>query len=79
MDELAGFLVACVKVRPNGIVDLAPKSVKKKLKKKDFAAAVSREDIRIGAEEFGVDLTEHIETCIDALRSDGERLGLGAR
>ncbi len=79
VDELAGFLVACVKVRPNGIVDLAPKSVKKKLKKKDFAAAVSREDIRIGAEEFGVDLTEHIETCIDALRSDGERLGLGAR
>lgn len=76
VDELAGFLVACVKVRPNGIADLQPGSVKKKLKKKDFAAAVDREDIRRGAEEFGVDLTEHIQTCIDALRSEAGRLGL---
>ena len=77
VDELAGFLVACAKVRPQGVVDLAPKSVKKKLKDKRFAAAVSRDDIRNGCEELGVDLTEHIELCIDALRSRATELGVG--
>ncbi len=77
VDELAGFIVACVKVRPNGIRDLAPKSVKKKLKNDAFAAAVSRDDIRVGTEELGVDPTEHIQVCIDALRAVAGRLGLG--
>jgi putative nucleotidyltransferase with HDIG domain len=81
-DELAGFIVACVKVRPNGIADLTPKSVKKKLKDKAFAAAVNRDDIALGVEEFGpvagVDLTAHIQNCIDALRDDADRLGLAA-
>ena len=77
VDELAGFIVACCKVRPNGIADLEPRSVKKKLKDKAFAAAVSRQDIAQGIEELGVDQTEHIQTCIDALRADADRLGLG--
>jgi putative nucleotidyltransferase with HDIG domain len=81
VDELAGFIVACVKVRPAGIDDLAPKSVKKKLKDRGFAAAVSREDINQGAEELGAltgdDFTAHIQTCIDALRRQRDRLGLG--
>jgi predicted hydrolase (HD superfamily) len=76
VDELAGFIVACAKVRPNGIADLAPKSVKKKLKDKAFAAAVSREDIRQGIAELGVDETEHIQLCIDAIRTESERLGV---
>ncbi len=76
VDELAGFLVACAKVRPRGILDLAPKSVKKKLKDKSFAAAVSRDDIRQGVEEMEGDLTQHVQLCIDALRDDAERLGL---
>jgi predicted hydrolase (HD superfamily) len=76
VDELAGFIVACAKVRPNGIADLQPKSVKKKLKDKAFAAAVSREDIRQGMAELGVDETEHIQLCIDAIRSDSARLGV---
>lgn len=79
-DELAGFIVACVKVRPSGIADLEPKSVKKKLKDKAFAAAVSREDIDRGIAELGplagVDLTGHIQICIDALRAESARLGL---
>jgi predicted hydrolase (HD superfamily) len=77
VDELAGFIVACVKVRPNGIADLQPKSVKKKLKDKAFAAAVNRGDIATGIEELGVDRTEHIQRCIDALRAESDRLGLG--
>ena len=76
VDELAGFIVACAKVRPNGVSDLEPSSVKKKLKDKGFAAAVSREDIRTGVAELGVDETEHIRTCIEAIRSQRERLGV---
>lgn len=79
-DELAGFIVACAKVRPAGITDLAASSVKKKLKNKAFAAAVSREDIRTGAEELSQlttsSLDEHIEMCIAAIRDERERLGL---
>jgi len=69
VDELAGFIVACVKVRPNGIADLEPSSVKKKLKDKAFAAAVSREDINKGVAEMGVDMAEHIGMCINAIRN----------
>jgi len=76
VDELAGFIVACAKVRPNGIGDLEPSSVKKKLKDKAFAAAVSRDDIKKGIAELGVDETEHIRSCIEAIRSQRERLGL---
>jgi predicted hydrolase (HD superfamily) len=76
VDELAGFIVACCKVRPNGIGDLEPGSVRKKLKDKAFAAAVSRADIETGVAELGVDSSAHIQRCIDALRADRERLGL---
>lgn len=76
VDELAGFIVACAKVRPNGISDLQAKSVKKKLKDKAFAAAVSREDIEIGIAEMSVERTEHLQKCIDAIRREAERLGL---
>lgn len=74
VDELAGFIVACAKVRPNGIADLAPKSVKKKLKDKAFAAAVSRADIAQGIEELGIDTDAHIARCIDAIRDAGDRI-----
>lgn len=78
VDELAGFIVACCKVRPGGIVDLTPKSVKKKLKTRSFAAAVDRADIALGIEELEVEGADHIQACIDALRAQGERLGLTA-
>jgi len=76
VDELAGFIVACCKVRPNGIGDLEPSSVKKKLKDKAFAAAVSRDDIKKGVAELGVDETEHVRTCIEALRVQRSTLGI---
>ena len=69
VDELAGFIVACAKVRPNGIADMEPGSVRKKLKDKAFAAAVSRDDIRKGIAELGIDESEHIRICIEAIRS----------
>lgn len=78
-DELTGFVGACCLVRPGGITTLAPKSVKKKLKDKAFAAKVERTEITAGAELLAVDLTEHIQFVIDALKPHGEELGLLGR
>jgi putative nucleotidyltransferase with HDIG domain len=66
-DELAGFITAVAKVRPEGIRGLKASSVKKKLKQKAFAAAVNRDDIANGAADLGVDLTEHVQFVIDAM------------
>lgn len=77
-DELSGFIVACSKVRPDGFTSLAASSVRKKLKDKAFAAAVSREDIATGAAELAALMnkpatpefeSEHIQRCIDAIRA----------
>ncbi|MGB5847563.1 MAG: HAD family hydrolase, partial [Ignavibacteriaceae bacterium] len=60
-DELAGFITAVTYVRPLKTVDeVEVKSVKKKLKDKAFARAVSREDIQKGAEELGTPIEDHI-------------------
>jgi predicted hydrolase (HD superfamily) len=67
VDELSGFILACAYVRPEGLVGMTPKSVKKKMKAPSFAAAVSRDDLRAGAEELGVDFDEHVATVIAAL------------
>jgi predicted hydrolase (HD superfamily) len=75
-DELAGFVIACSLVRPDGIASLGAKSVRKKLKDKAFAAKVDREEIRRGAERLGVDLDEHIQFVIDALKPYAVELGL---
>jgi predicted hydrolase (HD superfamily) len=71
VDELSGFIVACALVRPTGLEGMRAKSVRKKLKNKKFAAAVSREDITTGIDELGVELSEHIDRCIDAISAAG--------
>jgi putative nucleotidyltransferase with HDIG domain len=68
-DELCGFLTACALVRPERLTGLNAKSVRKKLKTVTFAAAVNRDDIQRGVEELGVDLDQHIDFCIEALRT----------
>lgn len=75
VDELAGFITAVGYVRPDGLDGLKVSSVKKKLKDKRFAAAVSREDIALGAEELGVDLGEHIANVAAGMSREAERLG----
>jgi putative nucleotidyltransferase with HDIG domain len=74
VDELCGFVMACAYVRPEGLVGMTPKSVKKKLKTPAFAAAVSREDIATGAEQLGVDFDEHLRTVIAALAEQRDAL-----
>jgi len=78
-DELAGFIIACCLVRPEGIGTLEPKSVKKKLKDKAFAAKVDREIIRSSVEVLGVELDSHIQFVIDALKPHAEELGIAGK
>ncbi len=77
VDELTGFLTACALVRPDkAIANVEAKSVKKKLKDKAFARAVNRDDVRNGADELGVELSEHIEFVRDAMATIADRLEL---
>jgi len=75
-DELAGFITACAVVRPERIVGMQAKSVRKKMKQKSFAAAVNRDDITRGAEDLGVELNEHIQFVIDAMAERADELEL---
>ncbi len=68
-DELTGFIIACARVRPEGLNGLTAKSVKKKLKQKSFAAKVERDEIEAGINLLGVDTDEHIRFIIDALQN----------
>ena len=79
-DELSGFLVACALVVPSkSLDDVKVSSVRKRMKDKAFARAVSREDIERGAAELGVPLDDHIETTLAALRAIGPELNLPPR
>lgn len=75
-DELSGLVVAACLVRPNGIDDLKPKSVVKKLKDKAFAAGVSRDEVARGLELIGMDRSQHIQNVIDGIRAEAATLGL---
>jgi len=76
-DELCGFLTACALITPGKTLDqVEVASVKKKMKRVDFARNVSREDIVQGAAEFGVDLDQHIAFAIEAMRGAKAAIGL---
>jgi len=76
-DELCGFLVACALVTPGRTLDqVEVASVKKKMKRADFARNVNRDDILRGTAEFGVDLDEHIAFTIEAMRGVKGEIGL---
>ncbi len=76
-DELCGFLVACALITPaRSLADVEVASVKKKLKRLDFARNVNRDDIVNGAAELGVDLDTHIAFTLEALRDIRAELGL---
>jgi len=75
-DELTGLIMACCYLRPDGIHSLTPKSVKKKLKDKKFAAGVDRFEVNEGVRLLDADLTEHIQFIIDALKPLASELGI---
>jgi putative nucleotidyltransferase with HDIG domain len=77
VDELTGLITATALVRPSKSVhDVDAKAVRKKMKDKAFARGVSREDVLLGAQELGVDLDQHIQFVIDAMRASADALGL---
>ena len=76
-DEMSGFVTAASLVRPSkSILDLEAPSVVKRMKDKAFARAVSRDDLRRGAEELGLPLDQHIANVIAFMRLRADELGL---
>jgi predicted hydrolase (HD superfamily) len=76
-DEMAGFVTAAALIRPSkSLLDLEAKSVVKRMKEKAFARAVSRDDLRRGAEEIGVPLEAHVANVIAFMREQADALGL---
>jgi putative nucleotidyltransferase with HDIG domain len=77
VDELTGFVTAVALVRPSkSILEVEPRSVRKKMKDKAFARSVNRDDIVKGAEELGAELNEHIAEVIEAMKGVADELGL---
>ncbi len=77
IDELTGLINAAVLMRPSkSIMDLTPKSVKKKWKQKGFAAGVNREIIEKGLEMLNMDRDELIQETIKGMQSVAEDIGL---
>jgi putative nucleotidyltransferase with HDIG domain len=74
VDELSGFILAVAYVRPDGLLGMTPKSVKKKMKQPSFAAAVGRDELLAGAQALGVDFDEHVSIVIAALAESSAQL-----
>jgi len=76
-DEITGLITAVALVRPSrSLHDLEASSVKKKWKDRAFAAGANREEIAQAAEEFGIELWEHVDNVIQAMRPIAKELGL---
>ena len=77
VDELSGLITATALVKPTKSVhDVDAKSVRKKMKDKAFAKGVNRDDVLLGTQEMGVDLEQHIQFVIDAMRRVAAAIGL---
>jgi len=77
VDELTGFVSAVALVRPSKAVsEVTPQAVRKKMKDKAFARAVSRDDMTRGAAELGVDFDEHVAFVVAAMAENADILGL---
>jgi len=76
-DEVTGLVTAVALVRPSrSLLDLEPSSVKKKWKDKAFAAGTDRVEMEHAAQEFGIDIWEHVGNVITAMRRIAPELGL---
>ncbi|HIP38534.1 MAG TPA: HDIG domain-containing protein [Desulfocapsa sulfexigens] len=77
IDELTGLVTTTALVRPSkSVLDLKPKSVKKKWKDKRFAAGVDRLIIEKGAEMLGVQVADLIIDTIMGMQDVAEEIGL---
>ena len=77
VDELCGFVTAVALVRPSKAVrDVDAGSVRKKMKDKAFARAISREMMLKGADDLAIPFEELTSEVIAALTDIADRLGL---
>ena len=76
VEELTGIVTACALVNPEGIDGVKPKSIKKKLKIKSFAAGVNREITYAGPEALGMEFDQLLELVLEAMRGIKDELGL---
>jgi putative nucleotidyltransferase with HDIG domain len=77
VDELCGFVTAVALVRPSKAVrDVDATAVRRKMKDKAFARAVSREMMLKGAEDMAMPFEELTSEVIAALSDHAEPLGL---
>ena len=79
VDELTGLVAATARMRPGGLSDLEPSSVKKKFKDKKFAAKIDRPLIQKGCDMLGMELTDVMALCIEGMREHMDELGLGPK
>jgi putative nucleotidyltransferase with HDIG domain len=76
-DEVTGMITAVALVRPSkSLYDLEASSVKKKWKDKAFAAGTDRTQMEEDAKDIGVELWEHVDNVIHAMRTIAPDLGL---
>jgi putative nucleotidyltransferase with HDIG domain len=77
VDELCGLITATALVQPGKtLAEVTPDSVLRKMKKKEFARSVNRDEIAQGADELGVPLEEHVAFTLQALQAHAGALGL---
>ncbi len=77
IDELTGLVTSTALVRPSkSVLDLKPKSVKKKWKDKRFAAGVDRSIIERGATMLNVQVADLIIDTISGMQEAAEQIGL---
>ena len=77
VDELCGFVTAVALVKPSKAVrDVEPTSVRKKMKDKAFARAVSRDMMLKGAEDMGMPFDDLVVEVVRAMDEAADRLGL---
>ena len=80
VDELTGLITAVALVRPSkNIADVKVKSVRKKWRDKAFAAGVDRQEIEQATEDLGVELSDHIQTVLEAMQGIAADLELDGR
>ena len=74
-ETVTGLVSATALIRPTGMEGLKPKSLKKKMKDKRFAANVRRDVVR-ECEQLGLELGEFLQLAIDAIAPIAADVGL---
>lgn len=73
-ETVTGLIGAAARMRPTGLDGMEPKSIKKKMKDKAFAASVSRDNIR-QCSEAGLELDAFLALAIEAMRARASQPG----